>query len=91
MISSVEENAIINDAWSSVNIIRYIRWRGSGLVFRWFWLARAIRGKSQHVNTRRGDEMGSIVMYILVIIENSNGILNHMRLNDAIMELPLMK
>lgn len=34
------------------------RFKGSAAV--WFWLARIMSGKSQHVNTRRGVERVSV-------------------------------
>ena len=36
-----------------------MRWREIGSEAKWFWLARIIRGRSQHESTRRGPDRGS--------------------------------
>lgn len=40
----------------------YIRWRLIGSEEVWFWLARIIRGRSQHVRTKRGVDRASVAM-----------------------------
>lgn len=51
---------MIRKVCSEVRSVMYKRCRliGSGLT--WFWLARIISGRSQHVSTRRGVESGSV-------------------------------
>lgn len=42
-----------------------VRWRLMGSELVWFWLAKIIRGRSQHVRTRRGVDKASVAMYRL--------------------------
>lgn len=43
----------------------YIRWRLTGSEVVWFWLARIIKGSSQHVRTSRGVDSGSVAIHEL--------------------------
>jgi hypothetical protein len=51
----------------------------------WFWLAKIIKGRSQHVKTRRGVDKGSVAKYILDIVHPVSDVhLSHVRLIRAI-------
>lgn len=55
---------MIKKVCSEARRVMYRRCRlmGSGLM--WFWLAKIIRGRSQHVSTNRGVDSGSVARYI---------------------------
>lgn len=57
------------------------------MVFKCSWLAKVIRGRSQHVSTSSGDEIESTDISMFVKFENSKGRFNHIKLIIAIMEL----
>ena len=59
---SVAPKARIKNTCRDVRSIIYVRWRFTGSRFMWFWLARIIRGRSQHVRVSRGVERGSVAM-----------------------------
>lgn len=66
----------------------YIRCRLTGSAEVWFWLARIISGRSQHVSTRRGVERGSVAIYWFSEYQPvSVDILSHSRLASAIIRL----
>lgn len=63
----------------------YIRWRLIGSVAVWFWLARIIRGRSQHVRTSRGVDRGSVAINRFRVDQPvSNAYFSHERLISAI-------
>lgn len=81
-------NAIIRKACSEARSVIYNRCRliGSGLM--WFWLAKIIRGSSQHVSTKRGVDSGSVAKYVLEEVHPVSDVhLNHIRLMEAIRRL----
>lgn len=54
----------------------------------WFWLAKIIRGRSQHVNTNRGVERGSVAKCMLEADHPVSDVhLNQVRLMRAINRL----
>lgn len=61
------------------------------MIFRCFWLARVISGRSQHVSTSSGDEVWSTDINTFVKFENSKGRFSHVRLIIAIIELFTVK
>ncbi len=85
---SVAPNAIIRNICSEARSVIYKRCRliGSGLM--WFWLARIISGRSQHVRTKRGVDSGSVAKYELDIAHPVSDVhFNHVRLIRAIRRL----
>lgn len=59
MISSVAEKARINEICNEIIVMIKVRFRKIGSVARWFWLARIIRGVSQHDRISSGAEIWS--------------------------------
>lgn len=54
----------------------------------WFWLAKIIRGRSQHVRTKRGVDRGSVAKYELDVVHPTSDVhLSHVRLTRAIERL----
>lgn len=65
-----------------------MRWRLIGSEEVWFWLARIIKGRSQQVNTKRGDDKGSNpIIGFKVVHPDSVLLFSHERLNKAIKKL----
>lgn len=54
---------MIRKIWRDVKRVMKVRWRLMGSELVWFWLAKIIRGRSQHVRTRRGVDRESVAMY----------------------------
>lgn len=59
IISSVVEKASISEICSKMMVKVKIRFREVGSVVRWFWLAKIIRGVSQHDRINSGAEIWS--------------------------------
>lgn len=88
MIISVAPKARIKKICRDVKRVIYIRWRLIGSEVVWFWLARIIKGSSQHVSTRRGVERGSVAMYRLREVQPvSDRLFSQLRLARAISRL----
>lgn len=88
MIISVAPNAIIRKVCNEVRRVMYRRCRLMGSGLTWFWLARIINGRSQHVSTRRGVESGSVAKYELDVVHPVSDVhFNHVRLMRAIRRL----
>lgn len=67
-----------------VKVIRKVRFRFRGSVFKWFWLARIISGSSQQERIMSGAEVLSILKYMVVLeIFRRRGWLNSIRLENA--------
>lgn len=65
---------------------RRCRLIGSGLI--WFWLAKIINGRSQHVNTRSGVDRGSVAKYMFEAAHPVSDVhFNQVRLMRAINRL----
>lgn len=60
MIISVAPKAMIKNVCNATNKEMYVRWRFKGSVLKWFWLAKIISGRSQHVSTRSGVDRASV-------------------------------
>lgn len=54
MINSDEEKAIISEDWRIIIMVRYNFFRRSDSLFKWFWLAIIISGRSQQDKTNKG-------------------------------------
>lgn len=61
-MSSVALKAIMRKIWREVIRVINVRCRAKGSEAIWFWLARIISGRSQHVRTSKGVERGSVAM-----------------------------
>lgn len=67
-----------------VKVIKKVRLRFKGSAFKWFWLARIMSGNSQQDKIIRGEEVGSILKYMVVLeVFKSKGWLNNIRLESA--------
>lgn len=88
MIISVAPKARIRKVCKDVKRVIYIRCRLTGSCEVWFWLAKIMRGRSQHVRTRSGVDNGSVAIYKLREAQPvSARLLSHERLNKAIIRL----
>lgn len=86
--TSIEAKARIRKACREIRSVMYIRWRLIGSWARWFWLARIIIGNNQHESTKRGDESGSVAMYMFNDFHPVSEIwANQVRLNMEIRRL----
>lgn len=74
----------IKNVCSKERVTRNACLRWSGSCCRWFWLARAISGRSQHDRVRRGAEIGSTASswFENAVFDVSVG-LSQVRLNRA--------
>lgn len=88
MAASVAAKAKIKKNCREVRREMYIRCREAGSCVVWFWLAKIIRGSSQHERISRGVERGSVARYGLRKDRSvSEEALNHDRLMSAISRL----
>lgn len=79
---------MIRKICSEVRRVIYVRWRLIGSEAVWFWLARIISGRSQHVNTKRGVDKGSrAIMWFRAVHPDSVVLLSQDRLRTAINRL----
>lgn len=79
---------MIKKDWSRTIRVIYVRWRARGSEDMWFWLARIIRGRSQHERIRRGLERESVPKYELRHIHpEAQDVLAQKRLTAAIRRL----
>lgn len=62
MKTSVAPKARMRKNWREVSREMYVRWRLIGSCAIWFWLARVIKGRSQHERMRRGVDSESVAM-----------------------------
>lgn len=56
-MSSEAEKARRMNGWARIMVVVKIRLRAAGSCSRWFWLAKTMRGRSQHDRTSRGEEI----------------------------------
>lgn len=88
---SVAPNAIIKKVCNEASSVIYMRCRLTGSGLMWFWLARIISGRSQHVSTRRGVDRGSVAIYVLDAVHPVSEVhFNQERLTRAIERLCAM-
>lgn len=59
IINSVVEKARISEICSRIMVKIKVRFREVGSVVKWFWLAKIIRGVSQHDRINKGAEIWS--------------------------------
>lgn len=55
------DSVMYSSSCMTATLVRKSRLRGSGSVFKWFWLAIIIIGRSQVVRTRRGADTWSSI------------------------------
>lgn len=88
MIISVAEKARIRKNCKEVRRVMYIRCRLIGSWDVWFWLAKIIRGRSQHERIKRGVDRGSVAKYgFRKVHPVSEVFFSHIRLVRAIKRL----
>lgn len=57
------EKAKMMNGWIVIRVAMKVRFREGGSCCRWFWLARIMRGRSQHDRTSRGEEVWSMPVH----------------------------
>ena len=62
------ENAKMMNGWIVTRVVIKVRFRVKGSCWRWFWLARIIRGSSQQDRISRGDEIWSMPVHWVMLL-----------------------
>ena len=62
------EKARRMDGWARIMVVVKIRFRVVGSCSRWFWLAKTMRGRSQHDRTSRGEEIWSMDVHSVEVL-----------------------
>lgn len=86
-MSSVEENARMIRGCTETMVSAKVRFRERGSCCRWFWLARIMSGRSQHVNTSRGDDVWSVPVHWVRFLYGWYEGVSHCRLSVATSKL----
>lgn len=66
-MNSEAAKVIIKVVCNIVKIIRKVRLRFMGSVFKWFWLAKIMSGSNQQERLIKGAEVVSILKYMVVL------------------------